>query len=88
MNINYQIINDETLLKEDNEIILWEEQLYLNTKSFSINCQDQLKLNLEKQNYILIGNSSNWETFKEKLENLNIKIYTYENSHTILFERV
>lgn len=89
LNIKYQIKTDEELLKEENEIILWEDMLYLKSDVFFINNIETLKLNLLEEKYILIGNSSNWLGYKEKLEKeLNPKIYTYENSHTILFERV
>lgn len=77
------------MLKEENEIILWEDNLYLKKHTFSINNKEYLKFNLTDNKYILIGNSSNWGDYKERLEReLNIKIFTYENSHTILFERV
>ena len=89
LNINYKIIYEETLLKEKNEIIMWEDYLYTDSKSYSINDKDLIKKNLTSKNYILIGNSSNWDEYKTNLENnLGGKLLEYENSKTILFERV
>ena len=89
LNINYVIKYEEDLLKEKNEIILWEEQLYLKSKTFSINCKEEIITNLQNNNFILIGSSSNWANYKNDIEDIiDNKIYEYENSQTILFERV
>ena len=89
LNINYKIIYEENLLKEKNELILWEDYLYFKSKLININDKNAIKKDLENKNYILIGNSSNWEKYKQSLEdNLKNEILEYENSHTILFERV
>jgi len=44
---------------------------------------------LSKKEYILIGGSTKWEEHKRHLEKkFDINIMEYENSETILFERV
>ncbi|NLL02199.1 MAG: hypothetical protein GX265_04185, partial [Mollicutes bacterium] len=83
LNINYEIIYEEKLIK-DNELILWEDHLYLKSKMFKINDAE-----LSKKEYILIGGSTKWEEHKRHLEKkFDINIMEYENSETILFERV
>ncbi len=51
--------------------------------------EKELQKYLKKKKYILIGSSTKWEEHKNYLENnFNINILEYENSETILLERV
>ncbi|MDD2504773.1 MAG: hypothetical protein PHF21_00700 [Bacilli bacterium] len=88
VNIKYEILFEEDFLNNSEEIIIWNEIIYLKYESFSV-FSKKIKKTLCDKKYILIGDSDNFAKFKKRLENItNTKIMEYENRKTILFERV
>ena len=89
--IKYELVKEEDLLNEKNALVIWDEQINIVEKSKVINIKtiSSLKKDLKNKNYILIGCSDRFEEHKNKLSQLlEIEILEYENSDTILFDRV
>ena len=89
-NVKYKIIKEESLLKDKNTIIIWNDYLNFVEKEQFTNIKEMKNINIIlKKNNILVGISPNLEKNKKILEEyFKINILEYENSETILFERV
>jgi len=90
INVKHKIINEETLIKEKNIIIIWDDYINIVDKRLSINIKDLNKENITlKDDAKIVGISSNLDqNIKQLEEYFEINIFEFENTETLLFERV
>lgn len=87
MNIKAVIIFEEDLIKDKKEVIIWDNYLNLIKQKRIINLAEINEL--EIKDIILIGISEHYQKYKDDLtKKMKINILEYENSDTILFERI
>lgn len=78
-NINLEIIYPSKYF-DNNHIFISGKNLYYNNKKVETLIQNE---------YILIGYNEDYEKLQNNInKNYNIKIYKYENSKTIIFEKI
>lgn len=79
MNVDAKIVNIYELF-DDKHIFISGNIIYYKGKS---------KITLKKDNYIIVGNSINYNLIKEEIiKKYKINLLEYENSNTILYENI
>ena len=77
-NADVQLININNIF-DNRHLFISGDNLYYNNKKIE---------RISKGEYILIGNYDKYSSLKKKIEKNNITLLEYENSNTIIYEKV
>lgn len=86
--VKYRLIKEEDFINDKKSLIIWGDYLNIVDKQEVVNIKNIKNIKLKYSDYILYGNSDNFEEYKRLLIKMfEMEILEYENRETILFER-